>query len=43
MGAQLLAVIRRIGGFRIKSPNYVGEEAILNFKEIAKRQGYIYL
>lgn len=38
--SQLLAMIRGIGGFRNNSPNYVGEEAIMNFREIAKHQGY---
>lgn len=36
----LISTIRGLGGFRSTSPNYVGEEAIMNAIQAFKREGY---
>jgi hypothetical protein len=38
--ASLIALIKTIGGFRNTSPNYVGNEAILNAQVASKGEGY---
>ncbi|PKE50755.1 MULTISPECIES: abortive infection family protein [Staphylococcaceae] len=37
----LINEIRGLGGFRESSPNYIGNEAILNLKEALKNAGYV--
>ena len=39
--AALIALIRGKGGFRRGSPNFVGEEAIVNAAEVFRSEGYV--
>lgn len=39
--ASLIALIRGKGGFRAGSPNFVGEEAILDSREAFRSEGYV--
>lgn len=39
--AQLVALVRTHGGFRLTSPNYVGEEAIASVREAMALEGFL--
>lgn len=38
---QLIAMVRSHGGFRVSSPNYVGEETILSLREGMASEGFV--